>query len=192
MNRFMSCALVLTSMVIVAAGCKSKDEGDGGSSMKMSSTMGKTAVAKIKPAGAAATQPTNQHVTGQVTFTECGDHCVKVMAHLIGLSPGEHGIHIHEGADLSDPMLKGAGAHYNPQHSHHGGPDTSEHHAGDLGNINADAAGSAHLDITLKGVNLDDLVGKSVIVHAGVDDLKTDPAGNSGGRIAGGVIEIPK
>jgi len=177
---------------MLVAGCKSKDNGDSGSSMKMASTMGKTAVAKIKPAAAAATQPANQHVTGQVTFTDCGSNCVKVMAHIVGLAPGEHGIHIHEGADLSDPMLKGAGAHYNPGHTHHGGPDTSVHHAGDLGNINADAAGSAHLDITIKGVNLDDIIGKSVIVHAGVDDLKTDPAGNSGGRVAGGVIEFPK
>jgi Cu-Zn family superoxide dismutase len=186
-NRFTMCAALMAFGAILICGCKSEDKDDH--MMSKTSSMSSTAVAMIKPAQAAATQPSNKNVMGDVSFTSM-DNGVKVVAHLSGLSPGKHGFHIHESGDLSDPALKSAGAHFNPAHTHHGGPDTPEHHAGDIGNITADAQGNAHLEIMLMNVKLDELVGKSVIVHAGVDDLKTDPAGNSGGRVAGGVIEM--
>ena len=150
------------------------------------------AVANIMPAKAAATQPSNTNVTGTVTFTQQGPD-LHVVGDLTGLSPGKHGIHIHEKADLSDPQLKSAGPHWDMGGKHHhGGPDTMEHHAGDLGNITADDSGKAHLDVVLKMMTLADLASHSVIVHAGEDDMKTDPAGNSGGRVAGGAIEVKK
>ncbi len=65
-----------------------------------------------------------------------------------------------------------------------------EHHSGDLGNLVADDSGKAHLEGTLKGVKISELAGKSVIVHAKEDDMMTDPSGNSGGRVAGGAIEV--
>ena len=183
-NRLTMCAALLAAAILVS-GCKSQGKNDHMSS-KMS--MGPSAMAMIKPAQAAATQPSNKNVMGDASFNQA-DNGVKVVANLSGLSPGKHGFHIHESGDLSDPQLKSAGAHYNPTHMRHGGPDTAEHHAGDLGNITADAQGNAHMEMTMKNVSLDELIGKSVIVHAGVDDLKTDPAGNSGGRVAGGVIQ---
>ena len=155
------------------------------------------ATANIKPSQAAATQPSNQNVNGTVTFTQSGDG-VKVVANLNGLSPGKHGFHIHDKGDLSDPELKSAGGHFNPTKHKHGGPDTADHHAGDLGNITADASGHATLEATVQGVSLEEgggansIIGKSVVVHAKEDDLKSDPAGKSGGRIAGGVIELQK
>ncbi len=189
MHRLEKFMMLIVVCALASAGCESKNHNDHMSSAKTMSMASATAVAELKPSKAATTQPTNNNVTGTVTFTE-GDDGVVVVAHLMGLSPGKHGFHIHEKGDLSDAALQSVGPHYNPSHSHHGGPDTAEHHAGDLGNITADESGHAMMKTTLKGVKLSDLVGRSVIVHAAADDLKTDPAGNSGGRIAGGVIEM--
>jgi Cu-Zn family superoxide dismutase len=132
-------------------------------------------------------------VTGTVTFTKSGDD-VQVVADIQNLKPGKHGFHLHEKGDCSAPDASSAGAHFNPTHQHHGGPATAEHHAGDLGNIEADASGKAHLDWKgkLKLTGEDSIIGKSVVVHEKEDDLKTDPTGNSGGRIACGVIEAAK
>ncbi len=132
-------------------------------------------------------------VTGTVVFTKTGDE-VQVVADIQNLKPGKHGFHIHEKGDCSAADASSAGGHFNPTHQHHGGPTTAEHHVGDLGNIEADASGRAHLDwkgkMNLPGA--DSIVGKSVVVHEKEDDLKTDPAGNSGARIACGVIEAAK
>jgi superoxide dismutase, Cu-Zn family len=149
---------------------------------------GDQASATLAPSKAAATQPSNKDVEGSVTFTQ-ENQDVHVVADITGLSPGKHGIHVHEKADFSDPQLKSAGPHWDQgMKHHHGGPETMEHHAGDLGNLTADDSGKAHLDEVMKNMKLDDLIGHSVIVHAGEDDMKTDPAGNSGGRVAGGEI----
>ena len=86
-------------------------------------------------------------------------------------------------------------AHFNPTHKQHGAPDASDRHAGDLGNIEADASGKAHLEWTDKVMKLsgaDSIVGHAVIVHEKADDLKTQPTGNAGGRLACGVIGVAK
>ncbi|MEY2545000.1 MAG: superoxide dismutase, Cu-Zn family [Verrucomicrobiota bacterium] len=128
---------------------------------------------------------------GTIIFNKTADGA-KVLVDLEGLKPGKHGFHIHEKGDCSDPKAASAGAHFNPAKKHHGGVDTPERHAGDFGNIEADASGKAHVEVQLKGVKFDgadSIIGKSVIVHDKEDDLKTDPSGNSGDRIACGVIE---
>src|SRR5947208_14884653 len=84
------------------------------------------------------------NVTGSVTFTKSGDE-VKVVADVNGLTPGKHGFHIHEFGDCSSSDGSSAGGHFNPTHKQHGAPDASDRHAGDLGNIEADASGKAHL-----------------------------------------------
>ena len=141
------------------------------------------AAAKLEP-------KSGSQVTGTVTFTKSGDE-VQVVADIQNLKPGKHGFHIHEKGDCSASDAASAGAHFNPTHAHHGGPDSVDHHAGDFGNITADASGKAHFDwkgkwISLNGAN--SVIGKSVVVHEKEDDLKTDPSGNSGARIACGVI----
>lgn len=144
------------------------------------------AIARLEP-------KSGSQVTGTVTFTQVGDE-VQVVADVQNLKPGKHGFHIHEKGDCSAPDAASAGGHFNPTHQHHGGPDTAERHAGDLGNIEADASGKAHLDwkgkLQLSGA--DSIIGRSVVVHEKEDDLKTDPSGNSGARIACGVIEAAK
>ena len=132
-------------------------------------------------------------VAGTVTFTKVGDE-VQVVADITGLKPGKHGFHLHEKGDCSAPDAASAGAHFNPTQHKHGGPTTAEHHEGDLGNIETDASGKTHLEwkgkMSLSGAN--SIIGKSVVVHEKEDDLKTDPSGNSGARVACGAIEAAK
>src|SRR4029450_7717248 len=78
-------------------------------------------------------------VTGMVTFTKMGNE-VQVVADIQNLTPGKHGFHIHEKGDCSAPDAMSAGAHFNPTHQHHDGPTGAERHAGDFGNIEADAS----------------------------------------------------
>ena len=133
-------------------------------------------------------------VTGTVTFTKMGD-TVQVVADITGLKPGKHGFHIHEFGDCSAADASSAGGHFNPTHKQHGAPDASDRHAGDLGNIEADASGKAHLEWSDKVMKLsgaDSIVGHAVIVHEKADDLKTQPTGNAGGRLACGVIGVAK
>lgn len=133
-------------------------------------------------------------VAGTVTFTSSADE-LTVVADVSGLTPGKHGFHIHEFGDCSAPDAMSAGGHFNPMHKQHGAPDAMERHSGDLGNLEADASGKAHLewkDKMLKLSGTDSILGLSVIVHAKDDDLKSQPVGNAGGRVACGVIGVAK
>ena len=128
---------------------------------------------------------------GSVTFAQKGDK-VTVTAKISGLSPGGHGFHIHEKGDCSASDGMSAGGHFNPTGKAHGNPDSPDHHAGDMPMLQADASGNASLTAELSGVGIGtgsaDIIGKSVIVHKDADDYKTQPTGNSGARLACGVI----
>ena len=118
-----------------------------------------------------------------------------MVADITGLKPGKHGFHIHEFGDCSDKEAKSAGGHYNPTKHEHAGPDAPMHHMGDLGNIEADASGKAHLEMKDKDLKLsgeNSIIGYGVIVHEKADDLKTQPTGDAGGRVACGVIGVAK
>src|SRR5436190_7188778 len=134
-------------------------------------------------------------VSGTVTFTEEADG-VRVQVDITGLTPGKHGFHVHEFGDCSAPDLSSAGAHFNPTNKPHAGPDDMQRHVGDMGNIEADASGAAKLDYVDHNISLvreqSSVIGRSVVVHTKADDLKTQPAGDSGARIACGVIGIAK
>ena len=135
-------------------------------------------------------------VSGKVRFTEIADG-VRVVADLSGLTPGaKHAIHLHEFGDISADDGSSAGGHYNPGSHPHGAPEAEHHHAGDLGNMTADASGNAHYELEVKGLSLCcgavPLIGRSVIIHAKEDDLTSQPAGNAGPRIAQGVIGVSK
>ena len=148
---------------------------------------GAMAMATIHP-----TQGNN--VRGTVRFVQEGKG-VRVIADITGLTPGEHGFHVHENGDCSAPDASSAGDHFNPTKHPHAGRDAGERHAGDLGNITADAGGRAQLDyldtkLTLSGEH--SIVGRSVVVHAQPDDLKSQPSGNSGARVGCGTIEAKK
>ena len=199
MNRLIRYTAPAVLALSLVAGCNSdKDHLGKDSSQTMANEKSKEqkpmATAMIRPAGAAATQPTMGNVTGTAKFTQMDKSTVQMVVDLKGFAPNStHGIHIHEKGDLTAPDLTSAGPHYDPAMTkQHGGPEADKHHAGDAGNLQADAKGAAHLELTIKGVSLtgdNSLVGRSVIVHEKADDLHSNPAGNSGARIAGGVIE---
>lgn len=128
---------------------------------------------------------------GTVTLTPGSDR-VRIEARVSGLTPGEHGFHIHESGDCSAADASSAKGHFNPAgkaHGHHGG---SEHHAGDMPNLVADASGHASLVAELAQLSLTEggsgIIGRSVVIHADPDDYKSQPAGNSGKRVACGTI----
>lgn len=132
-------------------------------------------------------------VSGTVTFAEDGGK-VKVTAHIEGLEPGsKHGFHIHEFGDISAADGTAAGGHYNPEKHDHALPATEVRHAGDLGNVEANADGVADYTITVDNVSLmdgeDAIIGRGVIVHAKPDD-GGQPTGNAGARVAQGVIGV--
>lgn len=134
----------------------------------------------------------NNKVHGVVWFTRVKDR-VRVVADISGLTPGIHGFHVHEYGDCSSDDASSAGGHFNPTKMPHAAQTAGMRHEGDLGNVTADASGNAHVDILDSKLKLDgpnSIVGRAVIVHANPDDLKTQPAGNAGPRVACGVIGI--
>lgn len=168
----LSCVSVAFAAVL-AAGCEPGGAG------------GPTAVAEINALGGSG-------VDGTVEFTALSGGKIRVVADLTGLLPGSHGLHIHEFGDCSDPNGLLAGDHFNPDMVAHGGPNSPEHHAGDLGNVTADNKGRGYLTLDTDDFTLDTgprgVLGRSVLVHAMADDLMSQPSGMSGDRIACGVI----
>ncbi len=145
------------------------------------------AVAVLNPLGASG-------VKGTVTFTAVAGG-VRVSAKVSGLTPGVHGFHVHEFGDCSAADGSSAGGHFNPAGAPHAGPAEAHRHAGDMGNLTAGPDGTAALEYVdgqaaLEGTN--SVLGRGVIVHANPDDLKTQPTGNAGGRIACGVVGVTK
>jgi superoxide dismutase, Cu-Zn family len=130
-------------------------------------------------------------VTGTVTFTPTANG-VRVEAEIKGLTAGKHGFHIHEFGDCSSADGNSAGAHFNPTNKPHGAPTAKERHDGDMGNIEADASGTAKLSYVDHELSLASgersIIGHAVIVHTKADDLKSQPTGDAGARVACGVI----
>ncbi|MFQ5708156.1 MAG: superoxide dismutase family protein [bacterium] len=165
--------------------------GAYGCTQKQAPQKGRPAVEKA----VAVLHPTEGNdVHGLVTFTREANG-VHVVADIEGLTPGDHGFHIHQFGDCSGADGKTAGGHFNPDSVDHGGPTAAVHHVGDLGNITADDSGKAHLDqvfsfLALGGAR--SIVGRGVIIHAKADDLTSQPTGAAGARVACGVIGIAK
>jgi Cu-Zn family superoxide dismutase len=130
---------------------------------------------------------------GTVTLSQLGDGSVDVMANLTGVPPGVHGFHIHEKGDCGDNG-NAAGGHYNPTAVAHGAPNADPHHAGDFGNVTADASGNVTVRFNTRSITVADgpntAIGHAVILHGNPDDLTTQPSGNAGPRIACGVVGL--
>jgi len=170
----------LLVVVLLMAGCRTQQSGKTESAVQVT-----RAIAVIH-----GTE--GNDVQGLVTFTQ-ESNGIKIVADITGLTPGEHGFHIHELGNCSAPDATSAGGHYNPEKKSHGGPNDMERHVGDLGNITADESGHAVYErvdnlMSLNGTH--SIIGRSIIIHKGPDDLKTQPTGNAGPRVACGIIGI--
>ena len=158
--------------------------------------------AQLPPAGGGALATAQMKPTagntaaGTVQFEQKGNMVV-VTAVMTGLKPNaEHGFHVHEKGDCSAPDAMSAGGHFNPggkAHSHYG---KAERHAGDMPNLRTDAAGATRVmwetDLLSVGTGANGVVGRSVVIHRDPDDYTSQPAGNSGPRLACGVVVAGK
>ena len=184
MKSAISGAAVLTAAALLAA-CGAM-EASSPQAAATREAPGTKAVATLEPTKGST-------VAGTVTFQQMGDR-VHVTATIRGFAPNsEHGFHAHEKGDCSSGDGMSTGGHFNPNGRAHGKQD-AEHHAGDMPSLVADANGVVQTSFDLTGVSLGsgaaDLVGRGLIVHASPDDYKTQPTGNSGARVACGVIKV--
>ncbi len=180
MNRIKAVFLLCAAVSIVLTGCEYIDKG-------IPTSPSKQAIAIINASS-------GSEVSGTATFTQTGQN-VMLRIEVENVSPGEHGVHIHEYGDCSAPNGTSAGGHWNPTNVAHGKWGEGEFHLGDIGNImvGEDGTGSIELatDLWEIGTGSDiDVVGKSIIVHADPDDFISQPSGNAGARIGCGVIEL--
>lgn len=139
-------------------------------------------VATVMPVG-------DSGVSGSVTFTEA-DNGVSIQGNFEGLEFGSHGFHIHQYGDCRADDGTSAGGHFNPAGNEHGAPSDMERHMGDLGNIEANEEGMAAVDYVDETVSLEQILGRGIVIHAGEDDLESQPTGAAGSRVACGVIGI--
>ena len=189
----LAAGLALTSLALVAPAAFAQDATPMASSM----------ATPMAQAGAALDVPLMDaagEAVGLATFTE-GDDGVTIHVLIEGLTPGEHGWHLHEVGDCNgttDEPFSSAGDHWNPTDMEHGGPDAASHHVGDFGNFTATSDGMGEATLTTMDYSLGDGPssvfdedGTAIIIHAGQDDLTTQPSGDSGARFACGVVAQP-
>ncbi len=142
---------------------------------------------------AAIESKSDSGVTGTASFKVAGDQ-VMLTLEIAGATPGEHAFHLHEIGDCSAPDGTSAGGHWNPTEQDHGQWGGESFHLGDVANLEVGEDGTATLTVATNlwsiGTGADnDVIGRSVVVHAGADDFTTQPTGAAGGRIGCGVIQ---
>ena len=174
---------LLISISILLVGCERAQQQAG----LLPTVPAKQATAMIGSLG-------DSGVTGMAVFTQNGDQ-ITFMAEIQGATPGLHAIHIHAYGDCSSPDGKSAGGHWNPTDVAHGKWGEGEFHLGDIGNITVGEDGTGRITLTTDlweiGTGSDiDVVGRSIIVHAGADDFISQPSGAAGARIGCGVIVL--
>jgi len=164
---------ITTLAVLMFAGCASMSHGPSASAV-ISPTSGSTA-------------------NGTVMFAQRGDGSVNVTLHLTGVAPGVHGFHVHDKGDCGDNG-NAAGGHFNPTGVAHGSPSAEPHHAGDFGNVTANAQGVVDVKFNTHAITVApgpaSVVDHAVILHGNPDDLTSQPSGNAGPRIACGVVQM--
>jgi Cu-Zn family superoxide dismutase len=188
--------VAICASLALAAACAGEPEDEGAMQGTATDT-GATAVESNaqQPATATAELLDAQGQSVGTATLEEGESGVRIIAHFTGLPEGEHGFHIHETGVCTAPDFTSAGGHFNPTNKQHGLQNPQGPHAGDLDNIQAGSDGTAsftadndRITLTDGPTSLFDADGSALVVHEGPDDGMTDPSGDSGSRIACGVI----
>ncbi|HKF58623.1 MAG TPA: superoxide dismutase family protein [Blastocatellia bacterium] len=182
----MAVAAAVTAALFFVAGSRP------GAASGSSSVGNRGSAAKALQATAKLESKSGSSVTGEAEFTEKNGG-VEISIQIKGAKPGTHGVHLHDKGDCSAPDAASAGGHFNPDSKSHGAPNVDPHHAGDFGNLTVGANGTGKLKITVKGLTVapgpHSVVGHAVVIHADTDDMKSQPAGNAGARVACGVVQ---
>ena len=152
-------------------------------------------VTPAPPAAVARLVDASGNVVGNVLLSQ-DIGSVRILLDVNGLPPGAKAVHIHEVGRCDGPSFESAGAHFNPTKAEHGTSNPRGPHAGDLPDVTVDSAGKGHLEFSATLIAVDkkapatvlDADGSAIVIHERADDKRTDPAGDSGARIACGVI----
>lgn len=170
----------LSVLALLLAACANVTSGD-----RSAPEDGPTALATIEGRSGSA-------LSGTATFAETTTGVI-VDVQVVGAPGGWHAVHVHQIGDCSAPDGTSAGGHFNPDGVVHGAPDAIDHHAGDLGNMWIGENGVGRKVILMPELTVSpgthSVVGRSIIVHAGADDLVSQPTGAAGGRIGCGEIQ---
>jgi Cu-Zn family superoxide dismutase len=195
MNKLLILLVVLITFSIIYSSCKTEDEvtiekTDTTVSQQQTTPDQYARIENVTVAIAELNSASGSNVRGFITFKQT-DSGMFVTGEIHGLTPGMHGFHIHEFGDCSAPDATSAGDHFNPGQMPHAGHGMEKRHVGDMGNIDADDQGNVRiqlLDNMMKFDGENNILGKSVIVHEKEDDLRTQPSGDAGARIACGIV----
>jgi len=190
--KFIKLITVLFSLMLIAS-CAGQSDMEQNSGMTESSNDMESSGEEITELVSVLHPTVGNRINGVVRFFET-EEGIRVVAEINDLAPNTtHGFHIHQYGDCSALDGTSAGGHFNPFDEPHGGPDSEERHVGDLGNITVDQNGFAQLDYVDPLLSFDgpgSIIGRGIIVHAGEDDLETQPTGAAGSRLACGVIGV--
>ncbi|MGE7675695.1 superoxide dismutase family protein [Lysinibacillus sp. NPDC094403] len=179
-------SLIIISLLVFVGGCSFFEKKE--QKVAVNASSGPTATAKVIGK--------NNESYGNAYFEE-EDNGVKVTLALSGLPAGKHGIHIHSVGKCEPPTFESAGPHFNPTHKEHGNLNPKGYHLGDLPNLEVGEDGKVDLNFLAEGLTLEKDAansllrdgGTTLIIHESEDDYKTDPSGNSGARIACGIVQ---
>jgi len=193
-------SLIVTALLLAA--CAKKEDAapladapaPAGDSPAVATATEPTATAETASGASVQLAPTQGNTANGGLKISAAGTGVQLSGMVQGLKPSsEFGFHFHEKGDCSAPDATSAGAHFNPTTQDHGNPQSPPHHAGDMLNVKSDAQGVAAIsidnpEVTLQSGGPNDVMGKALVMHAKPDDYKTQPSGNSGDRIACGVV----
>ena len=191
--------LILMTFVLVLAGCSESEELDTTSDkieQNENNADSQDGDNKVTNRKTVELKNSDDEKAGSAVL-EQEENGVKVSLKVEGMEPGKHGVHFHETAKCEGPDFESAGAHFNPDDTKHGVENDNGPHAGDLPNIEVTEDGTGEFEFTTEYVSLLadkensllDEDGSALVVHDKEDDGKTDPSGDSGDRIACGVLE---